>query len=240
MATWLAGSASKRWWERFLLEYSLVWIAAIVAVTATGVFRRWGDVGYLALGVGVALPIWLAPALSPSPAVGIRFNLWVGLFSFLQVYFGSALFFDVLGMQYHFPVRWVVNRSPLFLYFMTVAYFSTYYVAMGVAWRRLGARRWALVPLGYVVAFAETATMANDWLRDYFSYKNKTFVLLLGSLFYGTVFVVSLPLVFRLDENPARRPPSARRIAWDVLAANMLILICYEIYSAVISQFRGS
>src|SRR5205814_1100491 len=64
-----------------------------------------------------------------------RFNLWIGLFSILQVYFGSYLFFEVLGLEYHFPVRLELNRTPVFLYLLTISYFSTYYVVMSIVWR---------------------------------------------------------------------------------------------------------
>jgi cycloeucalenol cycloisomerase len=249
---WLAEDPAKRWMERFVLGYSVVWIAAIAAVQVTRVFTRWGDLGHLALGVGAALPLWLVPLLRPPPSErgrplaarhSLRFNLWIGLFSLLQVYFGSALFFDVLGMQYHFNVRWVINRTPLFLYPLTIAYFSTYYVVMSIVWRAFRAR-FATAPTGilllarallaYSVAFAETASMANDLLKDYFSYSNKAFVLGYGSVCYGTVFFVSLPFVFGLDEDSRVPAPSLRRIVWDVLAVNMIVLVLYEIYTALL------
>jgi cycloeucalenol cycloisomerase len=228
--------------ERFLLVYSVVWIGAVALVTLTRAFTRWGDLGHLALGVGLAAPLWIAPAVARQRGHAWRFNLWIGLFSLLQVYFGSALFFDVLGMEYHFPVTWILNRTPIFLYPMTIAYFSTYYVVMSLVWRRFRARypcaptvtRLAvLAALGYATAFAETFSMANPYLAEYFLYRNKTFALLVGSLCYGTVFVVSLPLVFRLDE-PDR--PSPARIVWDVLAVNMVVLVCYELYTHLLGR----
>src|SRR5438093_1577171 len=122
--TLLSTNPDKRWYERFLLGYSVFWIGVVGALQASNAFAGWGDLGHMAIGAGLALPIWLAPFLSPSPSVGHRFNLWIGLFAFLQCYFGSWLFLDVFGMEYHFHVTWVVNKTPLFLYFLTVAYFS--------------------------------------------------------------------------------------------------------------------
>ncbi len=123
--------------ERFVLLYSPVWIFVMVTVQLTGVFRHWTDWQHMVLGVGLCLPLWLAPLLRPSAGergepflarYSTLFNIWIFTFSFLQVYFGSGLFFGALGMEYHFHTTWVVNRSPLFLYFVTVVYFSSYYV----------------------------------------------------------------------------------------------------------------
>lgn len=246
----LAAAPAKRHLERLILAYTPVWIGAVAVLMLTRVFATWGDVGHLAIGVGLALPVWLMPLLWPGPERDVpfaaryatRFNLWMTLFSFIQVYFGSDLFFDVLGMEYHFHTTWIVHRSPLFLYFMTIAYFATYYVVMSLLWRTFLRRfptapapaRWLVrAALGYATAFAETAGMANPMLRDFFFYRDKSFVLLFGSLCYGTVFFISLPLVFRIGEDEAAPQPSLRAIAWDVLAANSLVLVCYAVFAAM-------
>ena len=114
--------SGKQFTEKFVLVYSPVWIAVVVVVMATHAFAGWGDAGHLALGLGLCLPLWIAPRFAPDGGRYFRrFNLWIGLFSLLQVYFGSALFFDVLHMEYHFPVTWILNRTPLFLYPMTIS-----------------------------------------------------------------------------------------------------------------------
>jgi cycloeucalenol cycloisomerase len=246
----LAADPSKRWTERFILFYTPVWIAAVVVVMATRAFTHWGDLGHMALGVGLVAPLYLVPLVSPPPTDRARplaerhiwrFNLWIGLYSLLQTYFGSALFFDVLHMEYHFPVTWIWNRTPIFLYLMTITYFSTYYVVMSVLWRRVPRRPVAvrilvLVVLGYAVAFAETFGMANEWLRDYFSYKDKWFVLIWGSACYGSIFVLSLPFVFRLDEDPTAPRPSLSRLCGEVLAVNMAALCAYELWAVILAR----
>jgi len=227
--------SGKQFTEKFILFYTPVWIGIVIVVMATHAFARWGDAGHMALGLGLALPLWIAPRFAPDGGRYFwRFNLWIGLFSLLQVYFGSALFFDVLHMEYHFPVTWILNRTPLFLYPMTIAYFSTYYVVMMLAWRFISTRapslRWpALLVIGYLVAFAETGGMANEWLHGYFAYRDKWFVLLWGSACYGTIFVLSLPFVFRLEED-ARWT----RVVGEVLAVNMASLCAYEVWTAVL------
>ncbi len=241
-----AADAGKRWSERFVLFYSPVWMAIVGLLMYTRAFRHFGDAGHMAIGVGLAAPILLMPLFAPDRERPIhqrhafKFALWMFLFSFLQCYFGSWLFFDVLGMEYHFPVQIIVNRTPLFLFFMTVAYFATYYTLMSLAWRAFrqrmphaptAVRILVLLLLGYLVAFAETASMANPMLREYFLYRDKQFALAWGSLFYGTVFVCSLPFVFALDEdkNVPQKPIS--RIVIDILAANMAVLIAYEAFA---------
>jgi hypothetical protein len=221
----LAADPDKRWTEKFVLAYSLVWIAVVVVVMATQAFTRWGDLGHMALGVGLTLPLYVVPLVVGRRGHIWRFNLWVGLFALLQTYFGSYLFFDVLHMEYKFPVTWILNRTPLFLYFLTIVYFTTYYVVMSILWRQAKGplKIPALIVLGYATAFAETAGMANQWLRDYFTYRDKWFVLLWGSACYGSIFMLSLPFVFRLEEKTA-----AKKIVGEVLAVNMAALIAYE------------
>jgi hypothetical protein len=250
--TWLAADLEKRWMERFVLRYSLVWIGVVTALITTHAFARFGDAGHLAIGLGLSAPLWVVPLFAGPPSErerpfferhSTRFNLWIGLFSLLQVYFGSGLFFDVLGMEYHFPVRLVLNRTPVFLYFLTITYFSTYYVVMSVIWRAFLSLRpnaphllrfAVLCVIGFAVAFAETSSMATPLMRDYFLYRDKRFALEFGSMVYGSIFVLSLPFVFRLDEDATRPKPRLSALAFEVLAVNMLALIAYEGWTAVL------
>lgn len=254
---WLSSNPSKRWTERFMLAYSPFWIAVIGLCEVTHVFARWGDVGHLALGLALALPVWLVPLAWPGDADRalplasrhvVRFNLFIAVWTFLQVYFGSDLFFDFLGMEYHFPVHWVLHRTPIFLYFVTIAYFSTYYTVLQIVWRGFRTRFPSASPavqfavlaiLGYAIAFCETSGMATDAMRNYFLYRDKTFTLVYGSLCYGTIFVVSLPLVYRLDEQAQ---PDGRRtlfsLTWDACAANTVVLIFYAAYAGLIHRPR--
>jgi len=227
-----AADPAKRWTEKFVLFYSLAWIAVVVIVMATQAFAHWGDLGHMMLGVGLIVPLYIAPRFAPDGGQYLwRFNLWIGFYSLLQVYFGSALFFDVLHMQYHFPVTWILNRTPLFLYPMTIAYFTTYYVVMSLLWRAVpSSMKWpALLLLGYAVAFAETGGMANPWMRDYFSYGDKWFVLSRGSAAYGSIFALSLPFVFQLDGKA-----SWSKIVLEVLAVNMAALCVYEVWAVIL------
>ncbi len=247
---------ARRWLERIFLLYTPLWVTACFIVMRSGAFKKWRDPGHLALGLGMALPLWLAPLFAGMERgvplrqrYTVKATLFIGLFSFLQNYFGAPLFFRCFGMEYHFPVTWSGNGSPWFLSFMTVAYFSTYFAIMqtGLRWadRRLdrltraglrrGLRAGACLLLGYSMAFAETLTMANGWLRGYFAYADKTRMLVYGSLCYGTLLSIALPLYARLGDD-AEPPLPLSQVLWQALGANMLVLICYELFAAVIGR----
>jgi cycloeucalenol cycloisomerase len=242
---------AKRWLERFFLLYTPLWTAVCALVMWSGAFKRWDDWGHLAFGVGLALPLWLGPLLMgverDTPLRSrytVQASLFIGLFSFLQNYFGAPLFFRCFGMEYHFRVTWIGNGSPWFLSFLTVAYFSTYFAVMQLGLRAADAKlsriRWralrrllhaaACLLLGYSMAFAETLTMANEWLRGYFAYADKTRMLVYGSLCYGTLLSLALPLYARLGEEPDGPAPLST-VLWQALGANMLVLMCYELFA---------
>jgi len=229
-ARWLSRNPAKAEVERFFLLFSPIWMAAMAYVVLTGAWRTFDDVTYMIFGLGLGLPPvlvpWVLGALQPGrfesdrPLLErhwIRANLWLWVVVFIGSYVISEYFFDVMGMRYGFPVTWtldanVVGRGngvvPLFLYPVTQAYFVTYHVGMTVALRRIRTG-WSLGPLGvavtvlvlsYAVAFGETWFMASDLLSDVFRYPDRARMLGIGSLFYATIFVFSLPLYARLDE----------------------------------------
>ena len=250
---------ARRWLERLFLLYTPLWVTACFIVMRSGAFKQWRDPGHMALGLGMALPLWLVPLFAGMERgvplrqrYTIKATLFIALFSFLQNYFGAPLFFRCFGMEYHFPVTWSGNGSPWFLSFMTVAYFSTYFAIMqtGLRWAdarldrldrpeqqglRRGLRAGACLLLGYSMAFAETLTMANEWLRGYFAYADKTRMLVYGSLCYGTLLSIALPLYARLGDE-AEPPLPLSQVLWQALGANMLVLICYELFAAVIGR----
>lgn len=244
-------SPTQRYVERLYLSFTPVWMAIIAYCMLTHCFAKWGDVGHMLLGLALSLPLWLVPLVQPpADEVGqpiwkrhtTKANLFIALMSFVQCYFGSAMFFDGLGMEYHFPTQLLWNRTPLFLYFVTVAYFSTYYALMRLG-LRLFLRRvpqasptlvWlAIAVLSYSMAFGETFFMASESLRAFFSYANRHKALLIGSLCYGTLFFVTLPVFLRLDAEP-RVPTPISRLFWQTMGANMVSLCAYEAYKVLL------
>jgi hypothetical protein len=236
---WLAENPAKRRLELFVLAYTVAWAAVIGAAQALRFFAAWRDPGFMALGVGLALPLALAPAALGR--VAWRYFVCVALLAFLQCYFGSWLFFDLFGMKYRFPVTWIWNRTPLFLYFMTVAYFGTYFVVLGIAWRALHTRFPSLpAPLRiaarallcYAMAFTETASMATRAMREWFSYGDARIVMIYGSIGYGLVFFCTLPLFADLDERSDDARP-LWTVVRDLLALNMIAIVIYELFAVI-------
>ena len=248
-------SPSQRYIERLYLSFSPVWMAIIAYCMLTHCFAKWGDLGHMLLGLALSVPLWLAPILLPPPEeVGqpllarhsTKANLFIALMSFLQCYFGSAMFFEGLGMQYHFPTKISWNGTPLFLYFVTISYFSTYYALMRLGLRLAVAKRtnpssllvWMLIALlSYSMAFGETFFMASESLSAFFSYANRQKALLVGSVCYGTLFLISLPVFLRIDEDVHRPTPTAG-LFWQTMGANLLILCAYELYKVLLPLWR--
>jgi hypothetical protein len=261
--------ANRRAVERYYLYYAPLWMGVVGLVMATHAFAHWRDLGHLLLGVGLALPVWLAPLwpLSGERSVALlrRYSLksalYITLFSCLENYFGTPIFFRCFGLEYHFPVTIELNGSPLFLSFMTVAYFSTYFALMQLGLRFLGSllaesfspfwRRclWFLSAAGmaYVLALLETLFMANKHLQGYFSYGDKQRMMFVGSLCYGTMLFVGILLYVgiddekphrggRVDEASAGRETPLGDVIWRALGANTLVLCAFEVYAHFLSS----
>ncbi len=259
---WLSAHPSKRWAERFVLLYSPVWIALVAVVQLGQILDPWGDLAYLVFGVLLAAPLVVVPLIWPGAADRgrplrerhwVKLNLWLAIFTWCGSYFITHYFFEALGMAYRFPVTWTFDavlparmhdtagKVPIFLYFMTQAYFATYHVVMVVLYRRVARvvtspwlRGVAVLAISYVVAFAETWAMANPLLERYFEYADRAWMLRVGSTAYATLFVVSLPLIARIDETangapePHRWP--LRRVALEACAASFLALQLIDLW----------
>lgn len=239
--------AAKRYIERLHLLYTPLWTGAVGVVLLTGAFRRWGDIGLMLLGLGMALPLLALPFFTErerplTERYATKAMLFLTLLSFMQNYFGAPLFFRFFGMQYRFNATFLGNGSPWFLSLMTVAYFSTYFAVMQALLRfadrriaraapplRTLLRTLACAVLGCSMAFLETLFMANELLRGYFAYASKTRMLTVGSLCYGTLLAIALPLYARIDEG--EQPYPLGRVLWEALGVNMLVLTVYEFYS---------
>ena len=178
--------------------------------------------------------------------------VWVGTY-FLTHYFFDVLGMRYAFPTRWTLDAALVGRSdgavPLFMYPLTQAYFVSYHAAMIVALRRVrralglaapshlspGTARWprrvllalAALALAYGVAYAETLFMASDAISGLFWYADKPRMLRWGSLFYACYFLVSLPLLYRLDEPPGPTF-SPGRAALEALAAGMLVFMILD------------
>lgn len=59
---------SKAWGETFFLWYSVVWISIFGSVVVTEVYKTWNDIGFMCIGLAVALPAFIYPLLFPGQA----------------------------------------------------------------------------------------------------------------------------------------------------------------------------
>ncbi len=229
---------AKAYTERLFLLYTPIWTGLMAVVILFGLYRSFQDMGYLVLGLVVMLPLWLWPLFRPpeserglplSRRTSFRLNVFLFILSWVGNYAFSEFFFDLLGMRYFWPTTWNLDSAllgrgngkvPFALYLLTHAYFATYHGVMQLVWR-WSKRRFALGLVGnvvvvcvlsYAMAFAETASMATDAIKDVFEYTDKRAMLLYGSIFYGVLFVFSLPVFARIDETP----DELARPLWDV------------------------
>lgn len=226
---------AKRAVELAWLRYTPIWGAITGVVMLSGAASSWGDEALLAFGVVIALGALLAP-LTNLPAeerarpiharTSTRMSVAIVLLSFGLNYFQTPYFFDVLHMRYGFRATWVIDRNPVFLYLVTIAYFATYSVLACMAMRaaRRHGSKWprpfrlalvAVVP--FALAFLETLLNANPWMTSLFCYDDLALMLWFGTLSYGVSFVLALPTWLAIDEHPREATPLLRVVAMTLL-----------------------
>lgn len=226
---WFSENPSKAWGEKFFLIYSPIWMAVIVLLIGFGITDRVGEWGFLAVGLAVAAPLVVVPAVIRDEAslgrswyqtYWFKANLYIAIFSFAANYFGSEYFFDVLGMVYDYPMIELnfdatlvgsgEQRVPVLMYLLTQAYFITYHTTAIIVLRRLrtsrlpvGTMLWPVlvVVIAYFWAWMETRAMANPMIASQFYYKDMARMLTYGSLFYSLYFIASFPIFYNLDEK---------------------------------------
>ena len=242
----LSANPGKQAAERFVLGYTPVWAALVGAAMISGAARKWGDGLLLILGVGLWAPLAIRPLIWPSleerrttwhRRYAVKIQAWMLVFAFLGNWFGTRYFYEVLDMHYGFNSTLNPNHVPLFLYFLTVTYFSTYSVVANIG-RRFLVRwvppwfAWALIAV--TLAALETASNANPFMAGAFCYGRLGFALWFGTLLYGTWFLIAAPLWFPIDESPGIDTPW-RTVLGSVLAAFMLILVAMELFEQAIA-----
>jgi cycloeucalenol cycloisomerase len=253
---WFSPNPDKAWAEKLFLLYTPYWIAGMAILMQTGAGGRWGDVALngamLALWLpGLLVPAWLATRRADARpwrrSYWLKFQLWIGIFAFVGSYFGSEYFFDVLGMEYRYgQLDWNLDsvllgegtqRVPLIMYWSAHFYFVTYHTGAVIVMRRVRSSAlgrlpgaWPLTVLvaAYAFAYAETFAMAGGAIAEQFGYRDLERMLRWGSLYYALYFVVSFPMIYRLDEAPGEDWPLSR-VAFEALAAGMLVLFLLDL-----------
>jgi cycloeucalenol cycloisomerase len=257
---WFSRNPSKAWGERFFLAYLPFFLAINASKQAFGLMNA-GTIGHLAQNVAMLAPLYLYPALfRDERALGRRWhqtywfkmNLWIYVFAFVATYFFTEYFFDVLGMVYHFPNvsahfdSALVGRGalhvPLGMYFNGAAFFVVYHTIAVILIRRVRTSRLnvgflsaaATIALAaYGFAWAETALIAREANAANFYYQDLAYMLRYGSSFYACYFIVSFPMVYRLDEAP-NECWTVGRTCLDALAAGMMVFFLLDMVTHVL------
>ncbi|HXK21807.1 MAG TPA: hypothetical protein VMS55_03925 [Myxococcota bacterium] len=248
--TLFSENPGKRAAERWYLLYTPIWGAAAGLVMTTGLGVRWsqqpsGDLAFLLVGIAIWLGLLLGGYAFRAPEDAARpwwrlyhtkLQIWMFVFAFLGNYF-TEYFYEVLHLEYGFETRWNLNEAPLFLYFLTVAYFSTYGTLINLSRRYLASKlpasapSWlraaTFLPACFAVACLETALNANPWMKSLFCYDDMGLVLTFGTFVYGLWFVVTAPLWFPIDEGRGVDTP-LREVWLTALAGFMLVIIVNE------------
>jgi cycloeucalenol cycloisomerase len=260
---WFSANPSKAWGEKFFLAYTPVWIAAMGLLMVTGSGTSWGDLGLNLAMLAILLPLVAIPALVRDETdlgrpwwrtYWFKLNVWIGIYAAVGSYFGSEYFFDVLGMVYNYPqLSWRLDAVllgtgaqtvPLIMYPSAHFYFVTYHTIGVIVLRRARTSRllghawlWPAVVLAaaYGFAWAETFAMTDGAIAEQFTYRDLPRMLRWGSLFYAAYFVVSFPMIYRLDENPSDDWP-LRRVAVEALAAGMLLLFVLDMLTRYVGR----
>jgi len=248
----LSSNPGKRAAERFYLLYTLLWGSVSAAVMLTGAAESWGDAPLMIYGVGLWLPVLVVPLLWR--AAEDRHKPFWKLYAFkmhaclfILAMAGSYVtfyFYEVFHMHYGFRTSWNVNKVPVFLYFLTVAYFSTYFVLLFTGYRALRsllparAPRWAgglmVVPVALAVTYLESVTHATPFMKSLFCYDDLGFMLWFGNPAYSVWFIITVSLWFRIDEEPGDDTPWSY-VLLSSLAAVALILVANEFIKWVVA-----
>ena len=103
---YLSGNASKAAAEKFNVVFSAIWIGVFGTIVTTQLYKRFGDLEYLVLGLFVALPYFLWPLFFPFDADAklpwsqryfVVSNVWIAVLSYVGNYFWTHYFYTVLG-----------------------------------------------------------------------------------------------------------------------------------------------
>jgi cycloeucalenol cycloisomerase len=258
---WFSQNPSKAWGEKFFLAYTPVWILAFGLFQRSGLSERLGDLGNLLLTAAIAAPLVLVPLLiRDESSLGrpwhrtywFKFALWVFVFSAIGTYFLTEYFFDVLGMVYQFPqLTWSLDSAllgsgkqavPIVMYLHAWYFFATYHTCAVIAMRRvrtsslgggLPGAAIAVAATAWFFAWAEVFFTTGESVAHQFRYEDMAWMLSSGTWFYACYFVVSFPMVYRLDENREDDWPLSR-VVIEALAAGMLVFFLLDLVTLTI------
>lgn len=258
---WTAASNSKAYGEKFMLLYSPVWIGFLAIIVIRKWYEEFRPFDYVLLGLGVSLPCVIAPVIfagrleKSTPLLQryiIKANIFIGIVSYIGNHFNTHYFYNVLGVRYTGPLApgrgWEINRVPVSMFLMTHVYFMTYHVLFTPLLRAVKtsfgsstttqyiAMGTFVIIAAFLTAFMETWTISGF---PYYTYPDFHEMLTVGSVFYGTFFVITFPWFARLDENPLKLW-SIGKVVREALAAMMAMLLCDDAWRLIFEYFNIS
>ncbi|NVB43082.1 hypothetical protein G6O69_34990 [Pseudenhygromyxa sp. WMMC2535] len=220
-ARWLSSNPQKAAAERFYLFYTPVWITFMAVVMLSGIYRRWGDPGFMLFGTAVAAPMILVPMLGarkPGPdqpaqpaqpfwrSVWLRLNLWNAIFVFIGSYFFTHYFFDVLGMRYRFPTQWNLQAA-------LVGTGDPLDPGLLGGGREVPLFLYPLT-LAYFMTYHVAMTVTLRWLRTRFELGTLGRVVALVVLAYATAFAETFFMAIPALEDVFEYLDRGRMLAW--------------------------
>lgn len=237
---WLSPDPHKAAVELAWLRTTPVWAGITGALMVTGVVSSFGDVALTAYGLTMLGIAWWGPLRAEDPRpfaerTGVKMATSVTLLALGLNYTQTPFFFDVLHMHYGFNATWTIAYNPVFLYLVSVAYFTTYFSLCTLTWRALRQRlpgaagRLAaglLAPLA--MALLETLLNANPFTTRLFCYDDMPLMLTFGTLSYGVAFAWVLPVWAWLDEDAGHRV-TLGQVAAGTLAAMYADLLTLDL-----------
>jgi cycloeucalenol cycloisomerase len=192
-----------------------------------------------------------------------KFNLFHAIYIFMATYFLTEYFFDVLGMRYDFPKVTLYFDSALLgpdestalaehkkvppgMYANSIAFFIVYHTLAIILMRRIytmttgfnkNLRRvcWVatVAVTAYFFAWAETFFYMNEATKEQVWYVDLPRQLKYGSIFYALYFIVSFPMVYRMDENLDENW-SVSRTCIEALATSMMVICLLDFWTLII------
>jgi len=260
---WFSANPSKAWGEKFFLIYTPIWMTAFGIYQRMRLGDSFGDLGNLLITFSIFAPAWVVPALIRDETVlgrrwyetyWFKFNLWIFIYTCIATYFLTEYFFDVMGMIYNYPnLHWTFDSAllgsgklavPVIMYLHAHYFFLTYHSTAVVVMRRVRTSRLNVHPLvgistviaaAWFWAFAELFMTTSPSIADQFRYQDMSWALRWGALFYACYFIVSFPMVYRLDETPDENW-SVGHTCTEALAAGMMTFILLDLATQLVGM----
>ncbi len=123
--SYLSANPSKAAAEKFNVVFSAVWIAVFGTIVSTQVYKKFGDLEYMLIGLFVALPYFVWPIWFPFDADAklpwnqryfVTSNVWIAVLSYVGNYFWTHYFYTVLGAGFFFFFLFIYFFFPSLSY----------------------------------------------------------------------------------------------------------------------------